>query len=367
MIQANKIYRLYDILSYLIFYGINNKYPFLIIEEKLCKSEFIKSLENNNASIYLYRHNLQDIFKDVYGEDITINDITKTNPISMWVSEAYIRLFYKFHKTFHYLFLVIHLDKAISLFNVYHEMDYEQLYELFTKLQSNFKLLNALIDEKNITIRQLSLLSSISEHTLYNYSKNNNKLYSASFNNIVSIANILNIDSNIFIEKLDNQEDYSIYSFDKTNITYRSYLAIYYLDYYYGINSNKYTFDINQSAFSNNSEFIKILFLESNDSYIRISNDINPDIEPLVKKYKEEIGSENNKLVIFEWNQISKNDKAYKLLSKYGFEDIYIINQENIIRINAKGKTSIKHIQEFVSNYLIIKSRDKSEYNEIFK
>ena len=192
MIQANKIYRLYDILSYLIFYGINNKYPFLIIEEKLCKSEFIKSLENNNASIYLYRQNLQHVFKDVYGEDITINDITKTNPISMWVSEAYIRLFYKFHKTFHYLFLVIHLDKAISLFSVYHEMDYEQLYELFIKLQNNFKLLNALIDEKNITIRQLSLLSSISEHTLYNYSK---RLYYDNFSSLGnSFKHCINLD-----------------------------------------------------------------------------------------------------------------------------------------------------------------------------
>ena len=353
--------KLFDIFSYLFFYGISHKYSFLAIEEKIYKSDIVKSLESNGSSTYLYRHTLQDIFIDIYGDDINIDDITKTNSISIWVAEAYIRLFFRYHKSFHYLFLVIHLEQMINLFDIYHEMDFDQLFELFEKKQKSFKLLNALIKEKNITIKQLNLLSSISEYTLYNYSKNNEKLYAASFNHIVTLSNILDVDCNVFARELNNYEDYFIYNFEKNDTYYYSLLAIYYLDYFFKIDSQCYAANLEDTSLRREDDIIQVIFLNGNNIAM-ISSLENKMIEPLVSNYQSKCQEvDKTQLVVFEWNQISTNGKVYSKLSKYGFKNIYIINQENIIRVSDKGTTITKQIPEYVSSYL--SRRAKKELN----
>lgn len=333
MIQANKINDLYEIFSHLLSYGFYKKYPFFAIEERLIQSELVKSLEEDKSDKYLYRHHLVRIFDDVYGLDQSRCEILSSTSISLWISEAYIRLFYKYHKSFEYLFLLINLETMYNLYNIYHEMDFSQLFDLFESKQKDFKLLNALLAKRGLNIKKLSLLTSISEHTLYNYSKDNDNLYNACFDNIYTIAQTLDVSDRVFVKRLNNDIDYSIYDFDKKDTNYHWLLATYYLAYFYKFNIDKYGITNNQT-------------LISKDDYIKVILDFSEikDIDNIDKTH----------LVIY----MNNDDKSiYESLLKYGFIDVFIITEESIIKIENNGKITRKFIPNYVRSRLTSKAK----------
>lgn len=331
MIQANKINDLYEIFSHLFDYGFYKKYPLFAIEERLIESELVKSLEDDKGDKYLYRHYLTKIFDDVYGIDPSRCEIFGSSSISLWISEAYLRLFYKYHKSFSYLFLLINLRTMYDLYDVYHEMDFDQLFELYENKEKEFKLLNTLIDKKGLSIKQLSILTSISEHTLYNYSKDNESLYNASYENIYKIAHILDVDSKVFVKTLNNYIDYSIYDFDKNDIEYHSYLALYYLEYFYKIDKRGYKFDSSTLSFINNNNVIKVILK------------------------KDEIKNINDK----EHTQLVLFNDTYVDLLPHQFKDIFVITDSEITRISNRGKINTKYIPSYVYSSLSIKAKNR--------
>lgn len=171
------------------------------VEERLLKSEIIKDLEDNDESFLNVP--LETIFMNTFNIEPPLKVFGLFNSCFYWVSEAYLRLFFRYKKSFSYLFLLLPLKKCIELFELYHQMDFKEMYKLFERLMNENKILPLLIKKNVLTMKTLSKLSNINYYSIDSYCRNDNKLFNASYKNLLSLSKTLNVNINIFLEKLD--------------------------------------------------------------------------------------------------------------------------------------------------------------------
>ena len=331
---------LQEYLAYTIFYGLEHKYTFSYVQKQLSNSRFVKSLENDNECLFLYNVDNKAAIKEIYELEEEPDDVLHLDSLSLWISEGYLELFYKYHKSFSYIFLYLPINKMIDLFPLYHEMDWTQLFKAFEEEINKRSLLNKILDQKKISINVLSQLTGISRNTLITYT-NDDRLKEAKFDYVYRIINALNLDINLFVNKLSNQIQSQIITNDMNNELF-SLIALAVI----GCNSDQiakrnYKYNKHLGYMEDDDGHKMILFSTSNN---RIEGTrFNKEVIDIVNKCKASIDESNRDkyvIVIMENNMNSNDVKEYQYLAEYGFERIYIINSEYLLVIK---KSSVKH------------------------
>ena len=358
MISANDIYNISTLLSGMFFYGLANDYSSSSIEERISHSQVISDLENGDSS-FLHHKQSDEIVKTIYHlpEDTYI--LAETNVLSLWLGEIYTKLFFIKNKSFSYLFLYLPLDRAIWAFDIYHEMDFNQLLNLFNDFEKKNTILSLLLKKRNIKIRELSALTRININTIVSYTRSNENIYAAKYQAIYDISSVLRVNPNIFIRRINNYTNSEMYIFDKTNPIYRLYLA-YYLACYFDsdIASAKYEQLEDNKLVNENSIFIAIWTDPAKEGLYTPNK--NEDIIRLVMDYQTNHQDINKTiLVVFEFNQTSDKLDYYLKLKEQGFYKIIIINQLYYFMI-SESKQYRKEILDFVNQICIKNAKEKA-------
>ena len=340
MIRTSSVPNIYKILSFVFYYGLSKQFRYEYIEERISKSHFVHELENDFNESYLYEYSLIDILKDIYPrETFNEQEVLDYDVLSAWIAEAYTRLFYKFHKPFAYLFLYFPLCDMEHAFNIYHEMDWTQLYSYYLDRTKGKTILSSLLDKKDLTMNQLSVLTGINVNTILSYCRSDEKAFSASFSNIMKISKVLDINPNIFLEEIDNYTRSDSYSFDKTNVKYRHYLGLIISSYFNkDVNKNIYVYDETKNILKSKDCCVKAIWTDpTKDEYLR-SHNKNGQIWDVAFKFSNEYEKDTNQiyLVIFEFNQESDNPEYYVSLNEFGFKTVFIINQSYFLEISER-------------------------------
>lgn len=330
---------LYDYFSYVFGYGVMNRYSYTYIQDRLVNSKYIKELENKNSCTFLYETKIADVIKDIYELNYEPEDVLKIDVDITWISEAYFRLFYKYNKSFSYIFLYIPVYKMLDLFTIYHEMDWTQLYSYFEYVVKSKSLLKKILESNRLSINKLSQLTGISPNTLISY-QNDNRLKEAKFEYIYKLSNALELDINIFVDKLNNNLT-ERHEHNK-NLELDYLIATYIISYHKNeIAKRKYVFSKNLGYMVDEKGHNLILFTTSNNRVENSENVINEEAISIIEKCNERIAIEDrNKyvIVIMEHNMISKDPKLYKSWSSYGYEAIFILNSDSLLSIKQDYK-----------------------------
>ena len=171
------------------------------LEYLISNSRIANDLENGDSSF------LNDCYKPKLIEDLFKAKLTKEEwqshyDICLWVSMMYISLFFKYKKSFEYLFLYIPIEEMHDKYHLYHEMDITQLYSYFENKIKSKRLLSLLMKRNHFTAASLSSASGISVNTIEKYCKNDEALYKASYEKIYVLSRFLHVKENIFIRQL---------------------------------------------------------------------------------------------------------------------------------------------------------------------
>lgn len=201
MIENDKD-RAIDYFSKIISLAIEARIHLEIITDSISKSSLVKSLEKNEYSIF-YRKTYYEIFLDIF--DVSyINDNTFMKyDGGYWCGYVYMNIFYKYKKPLSYIFLKLPLSKLLDMYEVYHEMDISQVYEIFEKEVENDTIIGLLLKKHSISVKNLALKTTVPARTISYYKNSDDNLYKGSFENIAKISNYLDEPSNLFIKNID--------------------------------------------------------------------------------------------------------------------------------------------------------------------
>ena len=362
MITINDTYKISELISSIIFYGLVRGYSYSSIEERMMRSEVIRDLENGDSS-FLYKTNIEEIVQKMYALPEEVLFLGESNSLSMWLGDIYTKLFFKKNKSFSYLFLYYPLNKAIDDYDIYHEMDINQLIKHFSEIEKENTIISLLLKKRGLKVRELSALADVNINTIVSYTRDNENVYNAKYQTIYEMSNILNINPNIFIKRINNFTNSEMYAFDKTNPIYRLYLA-YYLASYFDKEIAETKYDQVDNNLVNSDSVFSAIWTSPTIGGLYTPNK-NEEISKLVKEYKAN-HKDNKKttLVIFEFNQISDNLDSFLDLINEGFYKIIIINQCYYFSL-SKNKKIRKEILDFVNEASIRKA--KAKMSEIAK
>ena len=351
MINYKDLFEIYDHFGYVFYYGLSHKYSFDYMQKRIANCKEIKDLENKNDCSFLINSKVADIISEIYELKDNKANIDEICPdtLSLWISEAYLRLSFKFHKSLSFVFLYFPIDKMINAFSPYHEIDWTQLYDYFKEEISSKPLLRKILDYKHLSVNKLSQLTGISKNTLTTY-LDNQRLSEAKFDYIYRISQALDIDINVFANRINNfeQED-----FNKTfaNKELFSTLAKWIVSYYSSEIANRnYIYNKDKELYVDGNNYLKV-FITNDKANFTIYNS---EAEKLISKYKTSEKA-HTVIVIYELDNISKTIDPYKKWLEYGFEKIFIVNSNTVICLKESYWQSYlgKDIQEKMLTRLI--------------
>lgn len=153
-----------DTFGYIFSRSIKEGYTFPYIEKKISQSLIADELEKSNVTTIAFtsfEKIYQDIFPQFDNQDFVYNPYDQYG----WIGYIYIHLFLHYQITFELLFIVLPLEEALSLYSLYHEMDYTKVISLF-KERVEHSYLDNIMKRKEISTQKLSDSTGIPFSTL---------------------------------------------------------------------------------------------------------------------------------------------------------------------------------------------------------
>ena len=172
------------------------------INEKITYSDYFDFLEKDELSIFLDK-DIDAIIKEIFGP---VHFYERVNDIGnlYWAGKQYISIFLNCSLPLRTIFLLLPLEEMVSYYDTYHELGRVQLINLFkTKIQTKRSILKTIRKEKDLAVRELSLLTRIPEQTIKYYESDNRLLYKAPFNSLIKIADSLSCSLSFFKKESD--------------------------------------------------------------------------------------------------------------------------------------------------------------------
>lgn len=177
----------------------------LCVDNKVNLRAFSNLLINYDGFSLSYQEtdvvSLVDLFNEITGLYVSEDTSFGKYNDAYWSGTTYFYIKHKTQKPLSYVLLKMPFDELIELYNPYHEADYSKTLEYFLNHEKDETILKRICKENRISLSRLSRETSININTLKRYAKQDDYLYSGSFQNILTIAKYFNITPNLFLEK----------------------------------------------------------------------------------------------------------------------------------------------------------------------
>ena len=152
-----------DTLAYLIGRSYQEGYSFDFIEKNIAYSLAVDELEKSNITLFAFS-SMEKVYNDIFPMNDNSYDFDPYD-IFGWMGYAYIRLFLSLETTFEALFFLVPIQEMLNLYNLYHEMDINQLINTVKETMKH-SLLDIVMKKKKISNKELADKSSISMSTI---------------------------------------------------------------------------------------------------------------------------------------------------------------------------------------------------------
>lgn len=187
-----------NLLSYLYFdvhLGKEN------ITMALVESNILDLLEENNLNRFMHLSNEEIAIRLFPGIQLSRNEGSYIDEF-FWSGIQYMNIFLNYRIPLRTIILLLPVEDMVKKYEIYHQMNEIELCKDFIDHEYCKKsILKIFRERRNVSTRQLSLLSNIPEPTIKRLEASNNNLYNASSNTIQLLSTTLGIDSTFLKRK----------------------------------------------------------------------------------------------------------------------------------------------------------------------
>lgn len=160
------------------------------ISFKIVNTNIFNFIEENKVQDFMDKQ-YSELAKEMFNVPL-LYDSDDINPV-YWAGIQYINILMTSKIPLRQLFILCPLKEMVAHYEIYHEMNENQLINEFLNNEYKRSILSSLIKTKGTSFNKLSLLTGIGINTLKHYSRSNDMLFKASFNNINLIMHALDV------------------------------------------------------------------------------------------------------------------------------------------------------------------------------
>ena len=175
------------------------KYSFKVIERRISYNTYFQEIERSDNRIprcVVDGSIMKEIFYD-------LNEDYENTPMYLdttWAAEAYLRIQNETRLTFEAIFIYLPIKEMLKLFNVYHEMDFNQIVDLFKKRFEEESVLDKLLEKFKMSLKSLSEMSGVSYDLLYGLKSRRRDIKKVNIKDIYEIKKVFDVRSETIAE-----------------------------------------------------------------------------------------------------------------------------------------------------------------------
>lgn len=171
-----------------------------IITKTILEHPFFSCFERNDYKSFS-ELSLEEIISKVFRKENVILDYASPYVSEYyWAGEMYFLLLDEYRVPLERSFLIEPLSMMIKLFNPYHEISYSHFVSRYFKDEEKEGIFKTLKKWRNLSTRELSVLTGIKTSTLNSYQKND-FLFQAAYQNVTLLSNAFHIREATFKKK----------------------------------------------------------------------------------------------------------------------------------------------------------------------
>lgn len=171
-----------------------------IITKAVLEHPFFSCFEEDKSEVFL-KTSIETIIADVFRKkDAYLDYALPFVAEYYWAGQMYFVLLKKAAIPLERSLLIYPLNTMVERFNPYHEMHEDELIKRYLLDEERIGVFHSLKHLRNLSIRELSILTGIKETTLISYNKNK-FLWNASFQKISLLADVFRVRMATFKKK----------------------------------------------------------------------------------------------------------------------------------------------------------------------
>ena len=180
------------LLERIFSYAYKKEYSLDAVEKEISRSSIFQLAEKKKGVIIPFVDDYTIINK-IFGE--APNDLADipTYKECAWAAESYCHIQKETQLTFEAIFLYIPIKKMYEYFPVYHEMDFFQIVNEFSRLYFKTSVLSLLIDKRDIFLKYISQEIGMSYASIFSYKKRRRDIKKMSAESACKLANIFDV------------------------------------------------------------------------------------------------------------------------------------------------------------------------------
>ncbi len=181
-----------ELFERVLSFAIDRKFSLDFVEKRISYSSFFRGIEIDDytpVSLISDGQLIKSLFPFEKIDDLEI-PVYNT---SLWASEAYLWIQQKTHLTFEAIFIYIPIKEMLVLFNVYHEMDFSHIVELFCERKEKNTVLSILAKKYKYSMKDISEKTNIPYDSLISLKNRRRKISSLNIATLSKLAAIFNV------------------------------------------------------------------------------------------------------------------------------------------------------------------------------
>lgn len=184
-----------NVLELIFTIAIKEKISLETVQQRIAKSAYFNALYLEEETYPIYEATQTIISNIFYEIKLDMNSLYETiDVVSCWCAEIFTKIAQEFSFTFEAIFLYFPIEKMISCFQLYHEMDDSQILGFFEKEVKEHSVLELASEKYKISNREISLVTGLSE-SMVSLLKNKKKdITKLSVATSIKISDLLKID-----------------------------------------------------------------------------------------------------------------------------------------------------------------------------
>lgn len=139
---------------------------------------------------------VNSLFTDIHVDLKTVPEYSQC----LWAAESYLRIQFETRLTFEAIFLYFPLEKMYECFNLYHEMDFTQIIDLFKSFYKNKSILSILLKKYGKSLKEIANTTNIPYATLYSLKQRKRDIKKTSVENALALADFFQVRLETLIE-----------------------------------------------------------------------------------------------------------------------------------------------------------------------
>lgn len=148
-------------LSATLAVGIKAEYSLKLIESRIAKSNYFITI-NNDFSDAINFITTQTLVTSLFPEVNALSFLESNYVVCEWMANMYIYIISNLNINFETLFLYIPIEKALKMFDLYHEMDFSASLDLFNNLKQEKSVISIRMKQLKLSNSDISILTNIS-------------------------------------------------------------------------------------------------------------------------------------------------------------------------------------------------------------